>query len=129
MGKYTGAQKHTHKYERNDYGQWECSLPDCTHYLPKNIKRGSPEGKYCLCWKCGKQFILDAAAMERARPHCQECRLVAAGMSPDAIAEFMVQQELAQKRINEEKELAENKQEVIKKDKDGNEIEVFDPLA
>lgn len=125
MGKYTGAQKHTHKYERNEFGQWECALPDCTHYLPKNLKKGSPEGKYCLCWKCGKQFILDLVSMAHARPHCQECRLIATGMSPDVVAEYLIKKELEQKQKEQEDKLEANK---LIKTKDGDEIEIFDPL-
>jgi hypothetical protein len=97
--------------------------------MPRNVKGGSVEGKNCLCWNCSKEFVLDIDAMSKVRPWCQACRLVAAGMSPDTVAEFLVQKELEHKKVSDEKALAESKVDTVKTDKDGNEIEVFDPLS
>lgn len=67
------AKQHTHKYFKFDE-LWHCGLPDCTHFMPKNVA-GQVEGKYTLCWECGAQFILDRGAMERDKPICARCTL------------------------------------------------------
>jgi hypothetical protein len=124
MGRNTGSQKHTHKYHRGPNKMWACALDDCTHYMPKNVE-WQLEGKKSICWRCGEEFRLDSDSMLHNRPFCQVCKMKDAGMSPDNIAEYLIQQEAKKQELP----IAAKPDEVIKKDKDGNEIEVFDPLS
>ena len=68
--------KHIHKYQRiqRKYsgGVWACALPDCTHFMPKNVE-DQVEGKLSVCWTCGEPFILDEDNMKNDRPVCFKC--------------------------------------------------------
>lgn len=66
-----GSRKHTHRYMKVD-NIWYCSLSDCTHYMPRNMKLGIL-GKKSICWNCGDEFILDERAMKDEKPICFDC--------------------------------------------------------
>ena len=74
---------HTHQYYKHYLGgvgvghlanrrtQWTCGLPDCTHYLPGNMKE--PVGKLSLCNQCMEVFVLDEDNMKNDKPICISC--------------------------------------------------------
>lgn len=76
--------KHTHKYHRLNDGLWHCALPDCSHYMPKNVA-GATVGKRSVCWHCNTEFILDEIAMQDDKPSCIKCRLDIADNLTDSI--------------------------------------------
>lgn len=81
--KYT----HTHQYQRvfiqsstsvgivrlagRGREQWECALPDCSHFIPGNMP--PPYGKLSLCHNCMAPFTLDVENMKQDRPICTQC--------------------------------------------------------
>lgn len=66
------AKKHIHRYYRiNDL--WACSLPDCTHHMPRNIEF-QVVGKKSICWSCGEVFILSDDLMDITKPVCHNCK-------------------------------------------------------
>lgn len=79
------TKKHVHQYYKTyPYGpgvgalkgrhQWECAIPDCTHYIPKNVNGGSAVGRTSVCNNCSVHFILDDDNTKEDRPRCDECR-------------------------------------------------------
>ena len=66
------SKKHTHRYESID-GVWYCAKPDCNHYMPKNIRNGSVEGKMSECWNCHRDFRLTGGLMKKDKPICMTC--------------------------------------------------------
>ena len=54
-------------------GTWACALPDCTHFMPRNVEN-MVEGKKSICWKCNQIIILDASNMRDDRPICRTCK-------------------------------------------------------
>lgn len=68
----TNVKKHTHRYQRVD-GVWYCGDPNCLHYMPKNIRNGSVDGRLSVCWNCGKEFVLDSELMQKDEPVCFDC--------------------------------------------------------
>jgi hypothetical protein len=44
-------------------------LPDCNHYVYPEFL----EGKRCVCYICGKDFIITPYAAKLKRPHCDTC--------------------------------------------------------
>jgi hypothetical protein len=74
-------KKHIHQYHRTypsglsgplkGRGQWECALPDCSHYLPRNVS--GPEGKVSICNGCMTTFVLDEENMKFDKPVCSTC--------------------------------------------------------
>lgn len=65
------ALSHTHTYERirGKKDSFHCADPHCYHVIPKSRLRG----KASLCTKCGKEFILTAADLQRVQPRCMDC--------------------------------------------------------
>jgi len=86
--KRTGAKKHTHKYHKID-GLWFCALPDCTHFMPRNMPQEAMLGKRSICWNCNGEMILDEDLLKEDKPNCAIC-------SPNvaAIGEFLSQKGL-----------------------------------
>ena len=63
-----------HKYQRIEWGKngthvWRCVLPDCTHYLHKEMVKG----KRSLCHKCGATFLMTTEHILREKPKCENC--------------------------------------------------------
>jgi hypothetical protein len=71
------SKKHTHKYERID-GVWCCALPDCSHFMPSNVRGGDVSGKRSVCWECKNEFILTIPLMKKAQPLCLICAQIEA---------------------------------------------------
>lgn len=71
MANKTGKLRHTHKYHKLE-GLWHCALPDCSHYMPKNVA-SSVVGKRSLCWTCENEFILTPDNMRESMPQCDYC--------------------------------------------------------
>ena len=75
---------HIHRYHKVDIGKrreyfvFACALPDCTHYLHSE---NQVVGKFSLCWRCGKKFIIakDVRGRVLKRPHCVSCTRVMRG--------------------------------------------------
>lgn len=66
--------KHTHKYGQvklgsNGYTVYKCFLPNCPHYVRKELALG----RFSICWKCGGTFIMTATSIERLKPKCLDC--------------------------------------------------------
>ena len=68
--KKPGVKKHTHRYEFID-GVWTCTT--CTHYIPKNYRRGSILGLESVCWICNDEFTIEPANMGQVKPICVNC--------------------------------------------------------
>lgn len=79
-----------HQYRRvrlgkeKDYIVYRCIKPGCPHYIPKEML----PGKTSVCWKCGKEFIVQTSNLQQAKPTCgclsfRQERL--AGMDIDAL--------------------------------------------
>ena len=73
-------RKHTHQYHRTyprsspiykGEGQWSCALPDCSHFIPRNMD--DPIGKGSLCNNCMSVFMLDEENMKFDKPVCASC--------------------------------------------------------
>ena len=88
-------KKHTHQYHRTypgmmrtvrGIGQWSCALPDCSHFIPRNMDE--PVGKMSLCNNCMDVFMLDEQNMRFDKPICASCTNAAytGGESPDDLA-------------------------------------------
>lgn len=72
----TKAKRHVHKYYRVtiSYAKtWACGLPDCNHYMPKNME-AMINGKQTLCWQCGEVTLMTPMSMKEDQPRCDECR-------------------------------------------------------
>lgn len=67
-----GLQKHIHKLKRHRYPSGNtvffCVL-DCTYKIDTALS----VGKKALCWRCGREFIMDEYSLRLAKPHCSEC--------------------------------------------------------
>ena len=68
------GRKHIHRYVkatlgRNKWPIYKCDLPDCSHYISAELV----EGKFSICHRCGERFILTAALLKLANPHCLRC--------------------------------------------------------
>lgn len=67
------GKKHIHRYQRgklNDsYVIYRCNLPDCSHYLPRDMVRG----KQAICNRCGNIMIMGPLQLSLAKPHCNDC--------------------------------------------------------
>lgn len=70
----TGARRHTHKYHRLTDGLWHCALPNCTHYLPRNMPLTTIMDKDSICWQCDKKFQIDSENIKQDKPICSDCR-------------------------------------------------------
>lgn len=73
----TKAKRHIHKYHRVTLTfakVWACALPDCNHFMPKQIE-AIVMGKASICWQCGDNMLLDERAMDEDKPRCPKCRL------------------------------------------------------
>lgn len=72
-----GSKRHIHKYRRITFTHtraWACSLPDCTHYMPKHME-DMMLGKTSICWNCEDNFPLDSDALRMDMPICMKCRI------------------------------------------------------
>ena len=67
----TGSKRHPHKYMKIR-GIWYCALPDCTHFMPRNMELGVM-GKKSVCWNCGEEFIMDERSIKMEQPICYDC--------------------------------------------------------
>lgn len=66
------AYKHVHQYERID-DFWCCVRPNCSHYIPRNVRGGSAEGRRSICPECGEAYDLTIPLMRKDRPICYSC--------------------------------------------------------
>jgi len=66
-------KEHTHKFRRHTYETgskiYFCTLPKCN----KKIKVGLALGKESICWRCGKEFVMNEYSVRLAKPHCEDC--------------------------------------------------------
>jgi len=64
---------HIHKFKRLRYKSGNeiffCTLPDCN----KRINIPLALGKRSICWRCGKDFIMNEYSLRLAKPHCDAC--------------------------------------------------------
>lgn len=65
--------EHVHKFRRHTYKSgssvYFCILPDCN----KKVSPALTLGKRAVCWRCGKDFIMNDYSIRLAKPHCQDC--------------------------------------------------------
>lgn len=65
---------HTHKLKRHVYKTgartYFCVL-DC----PFRVACELALGKKAVCWRCGKDFIMNSYSITLAKPHCEECHI------------------------------------------------------
>jgi hypothetical protein len=105
------SRKHTHMYRAdlvNSVRQWSCDLPDCGHFIPRNIK--PPVGKMSLCNNCFSPFMLTPENMKDDKPTCDSCKTnVPLGMDiVDAIERNEVRAKLAKKHNKQPDEITED---------------------
>lgn len=66
---------HIHKYIRVKKSDraiktfFKCAFDGCTHKIAKEFAIG----RYSICNRCNEQFVLDARALDLAKPHCARC--------------------------------------------------------
>ena len=85
------VKKHVHTYERiRGQTRYKCADPDCSTIQP----RAYLHGKRSKCWACGGEFVLDADALRRARPHCGCVTGNATSNSVDTAAAGMIFEQL-----------------------------------
>lgn len=64
---------HVHKLKRHKFktgnAVYFCALPDCRF----KTATGLALGKRSICWRCGKDFIMNEYSIRLAKPHCDEC--------------------------------------------------------
>lgn len=65
------SKNHVHKYQQIKWGQkgtviFRCMLPDCSHYLHREMVKG----KSTICWNCGAKTIMDDENLRRVKPRC-----------------------------------------------------------
>jgi hypothetical protein len=79
--------KHNHKYRKVDihYAKvFACALPDCTHFMPKNMAH-MIIGKVSICWGCEEPFAFSDENLKEEYPKCQLCKMRDNGVDVDAI--------------------------------------------
>ena len=104
----TGAKRHTHKYFKMENGLWGCGFPDCTHFMPYNMK-GMMKGKLSICWRCGDEMRLGPSELEMIEPICLTCVTFAdTGVRIEDVADFVTKHE-SQIRLKKRQEEAEEK--------------------
>lgn len=87
---------HIHKYHRvklgkqKQYTVYKCALPDCAHYVGKELARG----RRSICWQCGNDFVLSAYSIRLAKPYCPNCK-VEDSETGDRVTEMMKELGLA----------------------------------
>lgn len=80
---------HVHKYKRTEIGGrrivremgrrfikktdgypvFKCMIPDCPHYLPMALALG----RKSICWRCGRELVIDEAMLNMAKPSHKDC--------------------------------------------------------
>lgn len=64
---------HIHKLKMHRYPSgnkiFHCTLPECFFKLGAEFATG----KRAICWRCGKDFILDEITVRLEKPHCRAC--------------------------------------------------------
>lgn len=65
---------HLHRYKRvslgtRGYKVYRCIVPGCPHYISVDLV----ENSLCECNRCGQPMVMTKAAMQLAKPHCQDC--------------------------------------------------------
>jgi hypothetical protein len=73
----TRAKRHIHKYYKVQMGAvkvWACALGDCNHYMPYHMNN-MMNGKFSICWQCGKDMVLHPGNLEDDMPRCDACKL------------------------------------------------------
>lgn len=64
------SDRHIHKYIRKKLGRtyviYKCVLPNCAHYLSKDLILG----RNSICWRCGNVFTI---TKHHKKPHCVNC--------------------------------------------------------
>lgn len=82
------GRRHVHKYEKvnigrkQDYFVYMCRLTDCTH-------RQIPEamlGKSCVCWGCGKEFVITVKHLDVVKLKCDSCRGMEVVLTAEPVA-------------------------------------------
>lgn len=63
-----------HKYVRitigsKGYTVMKCRLDGCTSFIRVELAVGLK----CICWRCGKEFVLDERTVKLVKPHCRDC--------------------------------------------------------
>lgn len=100
-------KRHIHRYQRRYIGTgkryqvYHCNLPDCSHYLPKDLVKG----KLSICNRCGETMLMGPLQLSLAKPHCMGCV-----------------------RPKEENKLGRIKEIVEAMDRDIKEIEALEPV-
>lgn len=65
--------KHIHKLKRYRFKSgsvvYFCALPECNYKVAIALALG----KRVLCWRCGKDFVMNEYAVRLAKPHCEAC--------------------------------------------------------
>jgi len=68
-------QSHAHKLKRHTYSNgtqvYFCTLPDCSFRSAIGLNLG----KRTICWRCGKEFLMNVYSLTLAKPHCEECHV------------------------------------------------------
>lgn len=70
-------KEHVHTYRRFKQGSihspyiiFRCMEPRCSHFVHEDLI----VGRECLCYICGKSFILLQKHKRMRRPHCANCK-------------------------------------------------------
>lgn len=63
-----------HKYRRINLGKkgyvvYKCMLPNCPHFIRAELCIG----RMSICWRCGKEFVMNEKTLQLVKVHCIEC--------------------------------------------------------
>lgn len=58
-----------HRYESTGNAIYFCILPDCNFKTEVKLTLG----KRSICWRCGREFIMNENSIRLAKPHCNAC--------------------------------------------------------
>jgi len=66
--------QHTHKYTRVEFKKsktiiYRCAIEGCTHYIHEPLI----VGRFCLCYRCEKPFVITPKTLRAKRLHCEDC--------------------------------------------------------
>ena len=81
------ALNHLHIYERSSVNKqiYRCIDPYCTHFCNKALLLG----KAAKCFKCGREFLLDAYDLKLKRPLCPNCGTDSISLEGKKVKEFL----------------------------------------
>lgn len=67
-------QSHTHKLKRHTYKSTGSKVFFCVLDCGFKVDQGLALGKKTICWRCGKETVMNEYSIRLARPTCPDCK-------------------------------------------------------